>query len=1724
MRLLRRRPPQAVQGLQGFDRYICSNFGKLTIMIANAPQIPGFAFERVLGQGATSVVYQVRRGDKLFALKLINKQGDSASPESPQRFLKEAATIAKLNHPGLVKLHEVDEYQGRPYLLMDVVDGESLKDRVQAGVLGEAELLKIALELTSILDDVHSRGVVHRDLKPENILLTRGGQVKIIDFGFATDADAELKLGGDTTGTLAYAPPEQTGLLKRLVDSRSDLYALGGVLYHCAVGRPVFSAGNANELMQMHLTAKPQAPSEANPRVRQALSAIILKLLNKDPDDRYQSARGLHHDLEDLSAIDAAGEPFALGRRDTGLRYVEMPFVGRTEELSSLAAVREETRAKKGSILVIEGEGGSGKSRLVRELLHAAGAEPLFMLAGKAKRGEVIPFGALREAIDGLLARANRSPEDERRKIIGGLRETAGDLAGIIRRLSPGLQKIFNDAKEIPPLDGNAEQERFYLKIAEFFLGLTKAFGPTVLLIDDVQWLDEGTIEILKQLSKLMANQPFLLATTARNDPDSKKSLAHFIHATKDAKLSEIVLKPLRFEAVRQLIAAYLGGKELEASSVERIAAKANGNPFAIGEYIRALIDRGLIRPTENSWVYDDEKSRELELPSDVIQLLINRIAHLAPESAEILSTAAIIGYEFDPEILTAAMRGKREAVNRALVEGLQNALIEKTERGYGFVHDRVSEALTGSIAEARLPEVHQRLAETLERMPSDEPRYLYALARHFALGFPDRHPEKIFQTSLAAGTHALDHFSNEDALELLRRALAAAKNLSLSDRERSRVHELIGIACTRTGRPQEAVDSFNAALDKLTASLDRARLFYLIGLARASEGKHAAAKDELFKALEILKNPFPKSTAGAVLSLLRHWISAEFRIRTRLGYGQAKGAERQRRQLISKINSAMNLLAYLLGDELLMVQCILRELHNVQLLGTCVETAKAHNYYGVLMSFLTLKKATDKHGKFSIDLAYQLGDQEAIAYCELNYAISVEFYGDVLRSRQMVLAVYPKVIRYCAAWEKSVAIGHRTHWILGGPARENLAWIEQNLPILRQTGDLGMIYVIYTSFFATYSFLGNPGEALKALQEQKKLPKEVGEARLTASSHYADIVRGLLLQEDFGPELEAAIGELSRIGIDSYHTRDRFAVMGFARAEQYRRAKTDEERRRRMDSLKTLVGKAGFPNAMTPLHLCMAHALKGTMRSLLGQYKRAEACLKKAEKMAAATDTFWILYMIARERAWMAGRQGDETRRDVEALKALKLAQAHGWQGLARQITRDFQVRAPTETGTRSEAAPPARSAAGRSRTAERDVEALLQINLASSSSRDPRLQSAAILDELVKILGVERAFLFVIDEKNPGEPAMRGGRDNARRDITELKGYSTTVVKKVFHQRQPVIVCGTDDGEVLGSQSIVAHNLRSIMAVPIFYRDRFAGALYLDSTLAKGLLGEDDLGIVTAMANHIAIALETARTVNVELENRTMKKDLEVTNAVQALILPKHNVVSNEYLKLATYYKAAHQSGGDWWSHDYDRESGIFSVIIGDVTGHGAGTAMISAAVSGIFHAFKSMRRPSQRVPDFFKLLNNTLHELASEKYLISMNAVEINLKTGALDYWSAGAPPMLVMRTDEKAREIFGMGHWLGTSEFGLGHETLQLSPGDRVAIFTDGIFEVRTKGDRELGLPRLQKILSQTRGEPIDKATDAVIARVNELRVPSDHDDDISLVLLDYFGPQPQAKAG
>ena len=319
-------------------------------------EISGIELQTEIGQGARSVVYRGRRGDRLVAVKLLRRVASGEARAQAVQVRREAAALASLRHPCFVEILEVGEARDQPYLVMEYVAGRTLAELLVRGKLPESQAVRIGHTVAVALTEIHRRGMVHRDIKPQNILLADAGGLKIIDFGFATHAHT-IEDPAQVAGTFLYSAPEQTGMLRRPLDGRADLYALGAVLFECVAGRPPFLLTEVSELLRMHAVVRPPDLRELVPGCSRGLAAIVARLLAKDPDDRYQTGAGL---AADLARVDRLGDPPLLGTDDDPRDSSDdTPLVGRAAELARLQGLWIRALRGHGGGATIEGEAGS---------------------------------------------------------------------------------------------------------------------------------------------------------------------------------------------------------------------------------------------------------------------------------------------------------------------------------------------------------------------------------------------------------------------------------------------------------------------------------------------------------------------------------------------------------------------------------------------------------------------------------------------------------------------------------------------------------------------------------------------------------------------------------------------------------------------------------------------------------------------------------------------------------------------------------------------------------------------------------------------------------------------------------------------------------------------------------------------------------------------------------------------------------------------------------------------------------------------------------------------------------------------------------------------------------------------------------------------------------------------------------------------------------------------
>ncbi|GMU06227.1 diguanylate cyclase domain-containing protein [Corallococcus caeni] len=1434
--------------------------------------------EAEIGRGSQSVVYRASRGGAVFALKVLREDVARSGHVSRTRFRREAALLACLRHRSLPAILEVGDVEGRPYLLLELVLGPSLAAWFAQGRPTEASLIAIARDLAGALSEVHRHGLVHRDVKPQNVVVSDTGRATLIDFGFvarATGGEAGRKLAG----TLQYSAPEQSGMLKRPVDGRADLYALGAILFEGAAGRPPFTATDVGELLRQHAAHRPPDLRVLRPDLSPALVAVIEKLLAKDPDDRYPSGEALAADLDRLCERSGPEAPGGLAPGKTELRttpVAESAFTGREAELASLSRLWSRALERRGGVALLHGESGSGKSRLMRETARQARSAGALVLEGKCLQADPLPFAPLREAIDEHLRQLRRLPGAEREAAEQRIRQAAGDAAGLLKRLSPGLSLLFRDASEEARPD--EAQDLFYGAVARFLVRLAEFHPGAAFLLDDVQWADPATLQVMRWLSTLLAQAPLVLLCTARDEPECAEGLRAFTDAIGGA--GEVVLRlgPLGPSEVEALVSSELGGRAVSAELVEAVSSRSNGLPLAVVEYVRAMLDSGLLVPHWGAWKLDTEELDRLQLPQDVIQLVVRRLGSLGDEARRVLTAAAVVGLRFSTALLGPSCGLGEDEVLAALSEAVTARLVDFKDTGTcAFVHNRVREALLGGLSVDEARALHRGIATALDAQEGQDASRTYALARHYELGEAPEHARRRYETNLAAGQLALEERANEEAHGFLEAAQRAASELGLPrDAELATAR---GDACARSGRLAEAVEQYTLALAAERIPARRAELRCRLAHVHLGGFDTQQAWSDIASGMAELGIRHPRNLISGVWVLLWAWLVGWVTSLFGSRLQHARGEEAERHRLFARLCDLGAHVAYFDVRNLLLLQMTYRPWASALRLGPGRELVFFLGNNAIVQAVLGRPAATAKESAKAAGVAEQLNDRALIARSLLYQGIATHIAGDSSGAEVQHRRWVDAYGRFLDAGDfVNGCVDAAWAMLARGYVREAEAWIRRahaRAAPASAGADAALLGHPYPSFLgAILAILGRPTDGLEELQHVRRMVEKAPGERWRWSVYLQNLVLFHLEQGELGPALEEALARHARLGmrpeLTPFHLRLFFVYAAHARLAQLR-ASTPRNREELLGRTRAAIAELQRA-ATTPV--LRAHALlcEGMLRRIEGNAARSEKLLARAEALAREVDCPWVLFEVMVERAQRFRERGRMEASRREARLALTLADEAGWEARARRVRAHFQVESSSRSTSGSD---PTEEAPAHALRLQRQLDALLEVSLACANVFEPREQARVALDVIVRIFGAERAFLLLCPEGTQ-ELSLSVGRGAGGVDLAELGGYSRTVIERVRDTHRPLVVTGTDEGEVRATESILANDLRSIMAAPLLLHGRLLGVVYLDHRLARGVFGREDEVIFVAIANHISVALETARAARLQLERVSLERDL--------------------------------------------------------------------------------------------------------------------------------------------------------------------------------------------------------------------------------------------------------
>ncbi|HEX5750336.1 MAG TPA: AAA family ATPase [Archangium sp.] len=679
--------------------------------------------------GSNLLFHAVRDADGLPLILKTPRVSCPGARES-ERYQREFSILQRLRDVGgVTRPHACERIHERPVLLLEPLEGTALSE-LTGTPLEPARVLKLALSLASTLAEMHRRGVIHKDIKPSNIILTPTGTACLLDFGTATlhlVEHVEASPAPLLEGTLAYMSPEQTGRMNRSVDYRTDFYSLGVTLYELLTGSRPFHGRDALEWFHAHLALVPPSPLERIPGLPPALSAIVMKLLAKVAEERYQSADGLKADLERCQEGLLRGEhgDFPLGVHDFPSRF-QLPqrLYGRASHAAALLQGFERVaRGGRSELMLVRGYSGIGKSSVVHELHKPVVQRRGFFLSGKFDQFQQdIPYATLAQAIRGLTQQLLSGTDAELEAWRERLQEAWGREGQLLVDVVPQLELIAGRQPAVLEVPASEAQHRFH-RVFRAFLGVFATLEhPLVLFLDDLQWADGASLRLIKHLLTHPETPPLLLIGAYRdNEVSPSHPLVCLLEELRKAgaQLAELQLEPLRMEELQQLVADTLPGAD--GGLVQPLSAlvheKTGGNPFFILQFMRTLHQDGLLaRTPQGSWRWDAEGVRARGYSDNVVGFMVGKLRQLPLVTQHLLRLAACVGNTFSAGMLAILSdQSVPGSVERSLEAAFQEGLLVRGgPEQYRFLHDRIQQAAHALIPEEERKSVHLRIGRLM--------------------------------------------------------------------------------------------------------------------------------------------------------------------------------------------------------------------------------------------------------------------------------------------------------------------------------------------------------------------------------------------------------------------------------------------------------------------------------------------------------------------------------------------------------------------------------------------------------------------------------------------------------------------------------------------------------------------------------------------------------------------------------------------------------------------------------------------------------------------------------------------------------------------------------------------------------------------------------------------------------------------------------------------------
>ncbi len=1481
-----------------------------------------------------TIVYRARLVADGRRVVLKTLRGPYPAPELAARFRRELEATRRARGPGAIEALGLDTFGDTVAIVLEDFGGTSLATDWTARRPSLEGQLRLAARIVDALARVHERDLVHKDVNPSNVVWNDAtGEVKLIDFGIsATRPRSNVPLTGTNAieGTLHYIAPEQTGRMNRALDYRADFYSLGATLYELLTGRTPFSGDDPIELVHAHIARVPIAPHELA-GIPRALSDVVMRLLAKNAEDRYQSAFGIRADLlECAEQLAKTGriEPFPLGRFDVVERLqIPQRLYGRDADTKALREAFDRVAAGAFEVVVVTGYSGIGKTSLVHEIHPAITARGGHLVSGKFDQLERnVPYASLIQAFSQRLRQVLGESDAEVARWRTRLAQAVGDQGRVLTDVVPELEHLIGPqapAEALPPAEA---ENRFHFAFRAFARALASVEHPLVLFLDDLQWADLPSIKLLERLAADADTTHLLILGAYR---DNEVGPAHPLQLAletiaKQRPLSTIVLGPLTREDVRALVADALHRRAPETASLaDACFAKTGGNPFFVTQLFESLHEARILKLDLEAgrWRWDVAEVQAYGVSDDVVAFMTHKIRRLGPEAQAALQLAACIGATFDLATLAVVQERTPEEAAAQIAEAVALGLVlpldetssttAETAR-FAFLHDRVQQAAYATLDDARRTELDLAIGRLLltHGSPSDVDDRLFEIVDHLDRGLSlitsPGERDRVADLNLRAGMRAKRSAAYQPALAYL----SAAMRLTDAASWTRRYDRTLALYVEAAEAAYLAGDyaQLDTAIETVTThartALDRARVLAVRVNAKSARNDLVGALATGLEALRLLGIELPeRPTQVSVLrELVRTKLTLAGKSTDRLAAMPAMSDETGRTAM--KLMLSLISAAYY-ARPLLLPLLAFRMVTTTVKRGLAPESSYGMAVYGLVLCSLNELDAGYAYGKLALRFAERADDRRAQNRARHVFNAHIRFWKEPLRRSAAELR---------DVFQVGVANGDLEYGAFG-------AFMSCTLRLLAGD-DLGELAVDAERYGAAIRAIGQETSGYThAITRQviANLASDVDEPTLLAGPAY-----------DERRMLAAHLRAKDRTNIFVANCAKTMLGVFFGRPDRAHEAA--KANRAYMDGGASTAYVPVFVYHAALAELGVANALPMVERQVsILRARRGLFDLRRWAKHAPPNVEHRVL-LVEAELARVLGDDVSAMRAYDAAIEAARASRATGDEALANELAGRFHLargrRAVARTylqqalwvyrrwGADGKARALEREHGDLARTGEPASSSPLATTTSSTEARSEALDLGSVIKasqalsgeiELPRVLrrlitiAVENAGatrgLLILDHDGAwlvdAELAAPGGEPLVAQGAPLGEGTSVarSVVAYVVRTREALVLDDASRVEPFASDPyVIARRPKSVLCAPLLNQGRLQGLLYLENAVAAGAFTAGRIEVLRMLSAQAAISLENAG-LYTHLE-KALKAQIRLTEA-------HRRFVPNEFLQ---------------------------------------------------------------------------------------------------------------------------------------------------------------------------------------------------------------------------------